>query len=154
MSVLQPGGYMLGKRAARPAAVVPTAAQSPQTIFTITGGTVMLVALVGEVTTAFDGTAYTLKVTSAPTLGAATDLSSATALTSFTAGVHVTLGATIGAALAHDSTARAGLLLPMPQALLLPAGAITLTGSATQTGAMKWSAFWHPLDTGAVLAAA
>jgi hypothetical protein len=42
----------------------------------------------------------------------------------------------------------------MPQALLVPAGTITLTGSATQTGAMKWD-LWHvPLDSGAVVIAA
>jgi len=143
-----------GWRVDRAAAVVPTVAQSPQTIFTITGGRILLRALVGEITTVFSGTVYTLKVTSSPAAnGSPVDLSTALTMTSFTLGAHVTLGATVGAALSHDNAGNATLLLPVP-ALLLPAGAITLTGSATQTGAMKWSLHYVALDSGAQVVAA
>jgi hypothetical protein len=117
----------------RAAAVVPTVAQSPQTIFTVSGGRVLV---------------------QAPTVGTPVDLSAALTMTSFAAGVHVTLGATVGAALSHDSTARAGLLLPLPQQLLLPSGSITLTGSATQTGTMKWDLLYRQIDGNAVVVAA
>ena len=138
----------------RAAAVVPTVAQSPQTIFTVAGGKILVKALIGEITTVFDATVYTLKVTASPTGGTPTDLSAALTMTSFAAGVHVTLGATVGAALTHDSTALAGFLFPMPQALLVNVGALTLTGSATQTGAMKWSLYWVALDPAASVVAA
>jgi hypothetical protein len=87
-------------------------------------------------------------------VGTPVDLSAALTMTSFAAGVHVTLGATVGAALSHDSTARAGLLLPLPQQLLLPSGSITLTGSATQTGTMKWDLLYRQIDGNAVVVAA
>src|SRR6266498_4659899 len=86
-----------GFQADRAAAVAPTVAQSPQSIYTVTGR-VLVQLLLGEITTVFDGTVYTLKVTASPTGGTPVDLSAALTMTSFAAGVHVTLGATVGAA--------------------------------------------------------
>lgn len=143
-----------GWRVDRAAAVVPTVAQSPQSIFTISGGRVLVKLLVGEVTTVLDGTVYTLKVSHTPTVGSATDLSAALTMTSFLAGGHVTLGATVGAALSNDNAAGLiGLVAPSP-ALVLAAGVVTLTGSATQTGAMKWSLHYVPLDAAASVVSA
>ena len=58
------------------AALPATAAQN---IFTVSGGRILLVALVGEVTTIIQAQATTVKVTSTPTTGSAIDLSTATA---------------------------------------------------------------------------
>lgn len=145
----------VGWLVSRAAAVVPAVALSPQTIFTVAGGRVLVRYMTGEVTTVFDGTVYTLKATFAPTLGAATDWTTALTMTSFAVGVHVAAPATVGGAFTHDSTARAALVMPLfAGGILVPAGAITLTGSATQTGAMKWDLGYVSLDPGASVMAA
>ena len=136
----------------RAAAVVPTVAQSPQSIFTITGR-ILVQLLLGEITTVLDGTVYTLKVTHDPTVGAAVDLSAALTMTSFTAGDYVTLGATVGAALTNNNGGIGSVVAPSPK-LVLADGILTLTGSATQTGAMKWGLYYVPLDAGSNVVAA
>jgi hypothetical protein len=141
-----------GYLASRAAAVVPTVAQSPQTIFTVTGR-VLVSLLLGEITTVFDGTVYTLKVSHDPTVGGAIDLSAALTMTSFTAGDYVTLGATVGAALTNNNGAIGSVVAPAPK-LVLADGILTLTGSATQTGVMKWSLYYVPLDANSNVVAA
>jgi hypothetical protein len=141
-----------GYLASRAAAVVPTVAQSPQTIYTITGR-ILLSLLLGEITTVLDATVYTLKVTHDPTVGPAVDLSAALTMTSFTAGDYVTLGATVGAALTSNNGAIGSVVAPAPK-LVLADGILTLTGSATQTGAMKWSLYYVPLDANSNVVAA
>ena len=141
-------GYLVN----RAAATVPTVAQSPQTIFTITGR-ILVQLLLGEITTVLDGTIYTLKVTHDPTVGGAVDLSAALTMTSFTAGDYVTLGATVGAALTNNNGSIGSVVAPAPK-LVLAAGILTLTGSATQTGAMKWGLYYIPLDSDSTVVAA
>lgn len=141
-------GYLVN----RAAAVVPTVALSPQTIFTVTGR-ILVKLLLGEITTVFDGTVYTLKVTHDPTVGAAIDLSAALTMTSFTAGDYVTLGATVGAALTSNNGSIGSVVAPAP-VLVLADGILTLTGSATQTGAMKWGLYYVPLDANSNVVAA
>jgi len=135
--------------------VVPTVALSPQTIFTVSGGAIFIVSLVGRVTTVMSGTAYTLTVGLTPTEGAGSSapaaLAAAGTLTSLEVGTNVTLGATAGAALTVGANASTLLLQPARQ--VMSPGAITLTGSATQTGAMRWYLTWVPIDDAATVVA-
>src|SRR3954469_25486123 len=66
------------------AATLP--ATGNQSIFTITGGRVLVKALIGEVTTVNSATATNLKVTSVPTVGSAVDVAANLAVASFEAG--------------------------------------------------------------------
>ena len=73
----------------------------------------------------------------------------ATAVTSSEKGVWVGLGATAGAALIVGATAGLAELAGPPSPLAVSAGTITLTTSATNTGAFSWYLAYIPLDTGA-----
>lgn len=139
-----------GIKVDRDAAVLPATAAG--TIFTVTGGRVVVKALVGEVTTVCDSTATTLKVSSSPTTGTAVDLTSATAVTSKEVGSLISLPLTLGGALSVNN-AGAGQI-PGAVAFVVPAGSITVTTSATNTGAVKWTLLYVPLDDGASVAAA
>jgi len=127
---------------------VPTVALSPQTIYTVSGGPILIVSLVGKVSTVMSATATTLTVGLTPTEGAGSSapaaLAAAGTITSLEVGTMVSLGATAGAALATGANASTVLLKGGPY--ICSPGAITLTGSATQTGALKWYLNWIALD--------
>ena len=141
----------LGINVSRAAAQCPTVALSPQSIFTVSGGRIVLVSLTGHVTTVMSGTVTTLAVGLTPTEGAATNVStalaSATAVTSLEVGSNVGLGLTAGAALVVGANASVPLVLAARQ--IINTGVITLTGSATNTGFLKWDLTYIPLDTAA-----
>jgi hypothetical protein len=128
--------------------VVPTVALSPQTIYTVSGGPILIVSLMAKVSTVMSGTAYTLTVGLTPTEGAGSSapaaLASAGTFTSLEVGTMASLGATAGAALVTGANAST-ILLKQPPVFCSP-GVITLTGSATQTGALKWYLNWIALD--------
>ena len=134
---------------------VPTVALSPQMIYTISGGMILLVSLVAHVTTVMSATATTLTVGLTPTEGAGSSapaaLASAGTITSLEVGTNLTLGATAGAALQTGTNASTVLLKPAP--VVVNTGAITLTGSATQTGFLRWVLTWVPLDDAASVVA-
>lgn len=146
----------LGLNVSRATAVLPTAAQSPQNLFTVTGGRIHIVTLLGEVTTVIGGNAQTLKVSYlASAAGAvALDLCIASAsIATAAVGTHFTLPSAVGSPLVTDI----GVLSGVAEGLfnyLLPAGALTLTSSATNTGSVKWDMIYVPLDNNVVVAAA
>ena len=142
----------LGINVSRAAAVAPTVAQSPQNLFTISGGRILVVSLIGEVTTIFSATAYTLKITGAPTAGTAVDWSAVSAsLANLEVGGKLSLPAAAATALVSGN---AGGVIAKQAAWVAAIGTITATGSATQTGALKWDLTYVPLDVGAQVVAA
>lgn len=139
-----PRFFTYGTRNDKAAAVLP--ATTTATIFTVAGGRLMLTALVGQVTTIMSATATNLKVTSTPTVGSAVDLCINGAVTSKEVGALVALPAAVASALV---VANAGAVTSPPGlSLIIPAGTIQITTDATNTGAMKWSMLWIPLDDG------
>lgn len=145
----------LGFNTIHAAQQVPTVALSPQTIYTISGGMILVVSLVGHVTTVMSGTVTTLTVGLTPTEGAGSSapaaLAAAGTITSLEVGTNVSLGATAGAALQVGTNASTVILKPAP--ILVNTGAITLTGSATQTGFLRWVLTWIPIDDAASVVA-
>jgi hypothetical protein len=137
----------LGFRADKTSATLPGTGN--QTIFTISGGRVLLSLLFGEVTTVIQAQATNLKVTSVPTVGTAVDLASNLDINAKEVGTLLfvegdgtaLVGANAGAALS-------GIGRPC---MIIPAGIIRITTGATSTGATKWTTFWVPLDDGATL---
>ena len=127
-------------------------ATAAQNIFTIAGGRVVVTSLVGQVTTAIQNQACTVKLTSTPTTGTALDITSATAITNKEAGSLITLPLTLGGAL-NVQVAGAGEV-PGALGFLLPIGTLSYTTSATNTGAIKWDITYVPYDTGASVALA
>lgn len=136
----------------RAAATLP--ATTSQNIFTISGGRVLLLALVGEVTTIIQAQSTTVKVTSTPTTGSAIDMSAATTdINALEVGGRITLANPPAAATALVKT-NAGYTNLQGVHTVVPAGTISYTTGATSTGALKWDLLYVPLDTGASVAAA
>lgn len=141
-----------GLAVTRAAATIPqTAAQN---IFTISGGRILIVALTGQVTTAIGGTATTLKVTNTPTSGTATDIASATAITSKEVGTLISLPVAPGSALVVGANAGAAVQVAGHQGWLVEPGTLSVTTSASTTGAISYDLVYIPYDTGASVAAA
>ncbi len=134
----------------RAAAVLPASTQTAY--FTVAGGKVKIIDIIGEVTTVFDGTVNSLKLISNPTVGADVDLCTALVVTSDAAGSIYNITGTFANALqVNTSGAAEGQVNPF----YVAAGTIDLDATATDaTGATKWTVIWEPEDIGATLVAA
>lgn len=140
----------LGINVSRAAANLPASAAG--NIFTVSGGRILLVSLVGEVTTIIQAQACTVKVTSTPTTGTAVDLSAVSAsISGLEVGGKLTLPAAAATALV---TGNAGGVIGKQAAWVIPIGNISYTTSATNTGQIKWDLTYVPLDAAAQVVAA
>lgn len=152
MTTIIQGGELatinLGRRVEQPAKTVPQNGLSA--LFTISGGRVVVLGIVGEVTTVIGGTTPTAKLVANPTVGADSDITSAVAITSDAVGNQYGV-ATVGGALSVLES-----VAPINQTpFVVKAGTIDLHVSAADaTGAIKWSIFYVPLDDGASVTAA
>ncbi|MCG6493434.1 hypothetical protein [Kitasatospora sp. A2-31] len=142
---------LVGTKVDRATAALPQTAQAA--IFTVAGGRVLVTGLVGEVTTVMGATATTLKVTSNPTTGTDVDLTSTTAVTSKEVGSLITLPSASGSALVVKNGGGGGQL-PAHNPYVVPIGTIDLVTDASDTGSVKWSLTYIPLDNGASVTAA
>lgn len=126
-----------------------------QNIFTVSGGRILLLALVGEVTTVIQTQACTVKFTSTPTTGSAIDLAAASAsISALEVGGKITLPSVCAAGnvavFANAGYIAAGPIHPPVVAI----GSVSYTTSATNTGSIKWDLLYSALDTGASVVAA
>jgi len=155
MSVIIAGSQvrqiLLGQKVDRATAALPQTTQAA--IFTVTGGRVLVTGLVGEVTTVMGATATNLKVTSNPTTGTDVDIAANAAVTSKEVGSQFTLPAATGSALVVKNGGGGGQF-PTHQPYVVPIGTIDLVTDASDTGSVKWSLTYIPLDDGASVAAA
>lgn len=142
---------LVGTKVDRATAALPATTQSA--IFTVSGGRVLVTGLVGEVTTVMGATATNLKVTANPTTGTDVDLASNAAVTSKEVGSLITLPAASGSALVVKNGGGGGQL-PAHNPYVVPVGTIDLVTDATDTGSVKWSLTYVPLDNGATVTAA
>lgn len=142
----------LGIQVSRATAALP--ASTVGNIFTITGGRILVVALIGEVTTAIQNQACTLKVSTAPTVGSAVDLCTAGSIIAAPVGVHFSLPSAAASALVTDLATGGGVQDVLTSAWLVPVGALSVTTSATNTGSVKWDLVYIPYDNGAQVVAA
>jgi hypothetical protein len=141
---------LLGTKVDRATATLPQTATGH--LFQVTGGRILVTGLVGEVTVATGATATNAKLTSTPTTGTAVDLVSNTLITSKEIGAQLTLPATSGSALVVKNGG-AGGQFPGHNPYIVPIGFIDLITDASDTGSVKWSLTYIPLDDGAAVAA-
>jgi hypothetical protein len=138
-----------------------------QTIFTVSGGRILLTSLIGQVTTVIGATVTTLSVGVTPSGGAlaAAALCTASAITSAVVGSFVAVQLTITNALIVSgasgvlqagSSAGSGLGDDIMDGgiAIVSAGVINVTTSASTTGAIAWAMTYVPWDTGAAVVAA
>lgn len=128
----------------------------PQTadeaLFTITGGRVLVVGLVGEVTTVIQTQANNTKVKFNPTAtGADQDLCAVLDVSADAVGELYTISGAVGDAMRSDLLI-GNAMLTSP--LLLSEGDIELDCAASNTGSVSWSLIYVPWDAGAEVAAA
>jgi hypothetical protein len=133
-----------GFRVDRASATLP--ASTSTAYFTIAGGRVLILGIVGEVTTIIQAQACNLKLISTPTTGSAVDICAVLDVNGKEAGCLFGITGTFATALV-GSNAGAGVMCATP--VVAPIGSIKLSASATNTGATKWSIYWVPLDDGA-----
>lgn len=122
-------------------------ASTNQTLFTISGGRIILTGIVGEVTTAIQAQACNTKLTSAPTTGTAVDLCAVLDITGDEVGCLYGITGTFATAMVGSNAG--ATVLPAPLGIVIPIGVIRLNTAATNTGATKWSMTYVPLDDGA-----
>lgn len=154
MSVIIQGSQLrqvlLGTKVDRTAGALPQTATGA--LFTVTGGRVLVTSIVGEVTTSVQAQANAVKVVATPTgNGAVNDLSGTVDINGLAAGGLLSLTGLAGDA-AVKSTGGGVSTLRNP--IIVAAGAIGLNTAASNTGAMKWSLTYIPLDDGASVTAA
>jgi hypothetical protein len=140
---------LYGTKVDRATASLPATTQSA--IFTVTGGRVLVTSLVGEVTTAIQNQACNLKITANPTTGTDVDIAANLNVQADEAGCLYGITGLFSDALVG---ANAGATVAPRNPVVLPVGTLDLVTSATNTGSVKWSITYVPLDNGASVAAA
>jgi hypothetical protein len=129
-------------------------ATATATLFTVTG-TVLIQFFIGLVTTAIQNQACNLSLGNTPTSGTAanTSLALATAITNKPVGTHVvpTFASGVGGTPVIASLAQVTVPAASGNAFVVPAGTITWTTSATNTGQMQWYLAYLPIDSGATV---
>lgn len=137
----------LGIRIDRAAEAIPVTTDQ---LFTVAGGRIALLGLIGEVTSLMDATATTILVTINATTGTDTPLCTASAaLNDRVAGVKVTLPAAAGGGMLDSVTCGAAVLGQHPPWAVSP-GTIDITvGTGANAGLMKWTIWYVPIDDGA-----
>ena len=134
---------------ARATAALP--ASTAGALFTITGGNVELIALVGEVTTVIQTLANATKLTFNPNAtGASTDLCTSLDITADAVGTLYSITGTAG-----DQLQNGLLIVPaLAQPLILAPGTIDLDCAATSSGQVQWFLVYRRIESGASVAAA
>jgi hypothetical protein len=154
MSVLIQGDQIrsiaLGIKVTGGAKTLP--ATTTGSIFTVTGGRVLVTSLTGVVTTACGATATNLRIVATPSgSGSVNDLSGDVAVTSLGLGGLISItGLAADAAVKSTGGGVSGLRNPITVA----AGAIGAKTDATDTGAITWTLTYVPIDNGATVTAA
>jgi len=117
------------------------------TLFTATGS-VKVLDIVGEVTTTVQTQACNAALISVPTVGATQNLCAVLNITGLVTGSVVSITGTLATAMQATTT---GVFVAQADPVVVPAGLVKLSTSATNTGALKWIVRYQPLSPGASL---
>jgi hypothetical protein len=122
--------------------------------FTVTGGDVLVTALVGTVTTIIQAQADNMKFISHPATGTDVDMCAVVDVTGIEVNGSVSLPAAVGTALIKATAG--GVSMPAIASGFVVKSGCTIRQScgSSNTGAMKHSLWYLPLDAGASVAAA
>jgi len=138
-----------GQRVDRDLAIFTGTSSTP--IFTIAGGRVRVTQILGEITTGASNTTN-IQLQSNPTTGTTAVCSLVLAAGALEVGTLLGITGVVGDAMYGVS---AGLATGQKQDIILPAGALELTVSASGvTISIKWSVFYTPIDDGATIVVA
>jgi hypothetical protein len=153
MSILIPADLFTsgryGQRVDRATAALPATAAAA--IFNITGGRVCITNIIGEVTTIIQNKANNTKLTANPTTGSSVDMCAVLNIAADEVGCLYGITGTPADALIGTN---AGLVPEMAKGQVLNVGTIDLDCADTNTGSVKWTVFYVPIDDGATVTAA
>lgn len=139
----------LGTKVERATATLPQTTAAA--IFNILGGRIILTSIVGEVTTLIQTQANATKLTSNPTTGTSVDMCATLDITADEVGCLYGITGLPSDALVGTNAGFA----PIPyRHQCLPVGTIDLDCAASNTGSVKWTLTYIPLDDGAYVEAA
>ena len=144
--------YRLGLRVDRATDSLP--ATTDEALFNIVGGRVLVTRIIGEVTTAIQNQANATKLKHNPTgTGSDVDLCATLNIANDAIGTYYSITGVLADALNSTSL---WAIVPADaiaaQGLVLGPGDIELDCAATNTGSVKWSVWYVPLDDGAYIA--
>lgn len=131
--------------ATRAAATLPATAATPY--FTVTGK-VRILDIIGEVTTVVQTQTCNAKLIANPTVGADVDMCAVLDITAAAVGSLFSITGTLANAMVKTVSA-CGVAQAAP--LIVTAGTIDFSTSATNTGATKWIVRYEPIDPGAMV---
>lgn len=132
----------------RAAATIPQTAATPY--FTVTGK-VKILEIIGEITTVHASAANNIKLIANPTVGADVDLCAVVEGNAAAVGSLLTITGTVANAMIITVSAA---VPSQASPLIVTAGTIDLSTSASRTGATKWLVRWLPIDPGSLVLAA
>lgn len=141
--------FMAGRRVDRSTAALPQTTQSA--LFTVAGGRVLMLGIVGEVTTIIQNQANNTKLVANPTTGTDVDICAVLSIANDEVGCLYGITGLFTDAMVG---ANAGASVWPRNPVILPVGTLDLSCAASNTGAVKWSLFYVPLDDGAIVTAA
>lgn len=141
--------FRLGARVDRATAALPQTAAG--TLFTISGGRVMFSLILGEVTTIIQTQANNTKLKLVPTAGSTVDLCAVKDITALEVGGKLVPPGVAATALTQ---ANAGAIIAQTTPIICAIGNLQLDCAASNTGAIKWSVWYVPIDDGALVVAA
>ena len=139
----------LGLRVDKATATLPQTTSSA--LFNVEVGRVLVNMILGEVTTVIQTQINATKLQSNPDTGTTTDMCAALDITAKEVGSLFTISGTAGTALQAGSS---GSVIGQAIPVIVAAGAIELVCAASNTGYVKWSIFYVPIDDGAYVEAA
>lgn len=140
---------LLGAKVDRATAALPQTTQSA--LFTVAGGRVVITGIVGEVTTVIQTQANNTKIVANPTTGTDVDLCAVLDITADQVGCLYGITGVFSDAMVG---ANAGATVLPQRGVVVPVGTIDLSCAASNTGSVKWSLTYIPLDDGAYVSAA
>ncbi|MFJ3923018.1 hypothetical protein [Streptomyces sp. NPDC090022] len=154
MSVLIAGSQLrtllYGTKVDKATAALP--ASTTGSLFTVTGGRVLVTSIVGRVTTSIQAQANAIKLVATPSgSGAVNDLSGTVESNGLAAGGLLSITGLAGDAMVKST---GGGVSTLRNPVIVAAGAIGLNTAATNTGSVEWSLTYVPLDDGATVTAA
>lgn len=124
-----------------------------QDLFSVDGGRVILLGLLGNVTVAVGGGSQDIELDFDPDDGGSNvALSTTLLIDGDVVGTTYTLNTTAGGALIESLDVAYNAILATP--IVLPEGDIVLDVTGTEAGEIEWDLIYAPLDNGASVAAA
>jgi hypothetical protein len=139
----------LGIKVDRDTATLPQGTSGA--LFNIVGGRVAMTQILGEVTTVIGGNASNHSLQMNPTTGTTSPICAVVASASKEAGTLISITGTVGDAMLADDAGGVGM---QSRPVALPVGDLELLTSGNNTGSIKWSMWYVPIDDGAYVTAA